>query len=109
MVNKKNDANKEKESATSKKKSGLQIIERKIKILLSQNKIALDFLAKFKKTVDRTCSRTCVTKILQKRDQLLAYSKADPEIESKRIKQMTTITKVGVAPLTFVLVYPSTF
>ena len=66
------------------------------------NKIAfqMDFSAKFKKTVDRTC----VTKILQKIDQLFAYSKADPEIESKRIKQMTTITKVGVAPLTFVLV-----
>ena len=73
---------------------------RKENPLISQNKIALDFSAKFKKTVDRTC----VTKILQKIDQLLAYSKADPEIESKRIKQMTTITKVGVAPLTFVLV-----
>ena len=73
---------------------------RKENPLISQNKIALDFSAKFKKTVDRTC----VTKILQKSDQLLAYSKADPEIESKRIKQMTTITKVGVAPLTFVLV-----
>ena len=78
---------------------------RKENPLISQNKIALDFSAKFKKTVDRTC----VTKILQKIDQLFAYSKADPEIESKRIKQMTTITKVGVAPLTFVLVYPSTF
>ena len=73
---------------------------RKENPLISQNKIALDFSAKFKKTVDRTC----VTKVLQKSDQLLAYSKADPEIESKRIKQMTTITKVGVAPLTFVLV-----
>ena len=73
---------------------------RKENPLISQNKIALDFSAKLKKTVDRTC----VTKVLQKSDQLLAYSKADPEIESKRIKQMTTITKVGVAPLTFVLV-----
>ena len=91
-----------------KKKRVLLSVEEKILILnhrkenplISQNKIALDFSAKFKKTVDRTC----VTKILQKSDQLLAYSKADPEIESKRIKQMTTITKVGVAPLTFVLV-----
>ena len=73
---------------------------RKENPLISQNKIDLDFSAKLKKTVDRTC----VTKVLQKSDQLLAYSKADPEIESKRIKQMTTITKVGDAPLTFVLV-----
>ena len=73
---------------------------RKENPLISQNKIALDFSAKFKKTVDRTC----VTKVLQKSDQLLAYSKADPEIESKRLKQMTTITKVEVAPLTFALV-----
>ena len=73
---------------------------RKENPLISQNKIALDFSAKFKKTVDGTC----VTKVLQKSDQLLAYSKADPEIESKRIKQMTAITRVGVAPLTFVLV-----
>ena len=91
-----------------KKKRVRLSVEEKIWILnhrkenpqISQNKIALDFSANLKKTVDRTC----VTKVLQKSDQLLAYSKADPEIESKRIKQMTTITKVGVAPLTFVLV-----
>ena len=92
-----------------KKKRAQLSVEEKIWIfnhrkenpLISQNKIALNFSAKLKK---KTVDRTCVTKVLQKSDQLLAYSKADPEIESKRIKQMTTITKVGVAPLTFVLV-----
>ena len=72
---------------------------RKENPLISQNKIALDFSAKFKKTVDRTC----VTKILQKNDQLLTFSKADPELERKRIKNFSTITKVEVAPLTFIL------
>ena len=72
---------------------------RKENPLISQNKIALDFLAKFKKTVDRTC----VTKFLQKNDQRLAFSKADPELERKRIKNFSTITKVEVAPLTFIL------
>ena len=68
---------------------------RKENPLISQKKIALDN----KKTVDRTC----VTKILQKNDQLLAFSKADPELERKRIKNFSTITKVEVAPLTFIL------
>ena len=71
---------------------------RKENPLISQNKIALDFLAKFKKTVDRTC----VTKVLQKSDQILAFSKADPEIERKKTKNITTMTKVEVVPLTFV-------
>ena len=100
MVTRENDANKEKESATLCRRKIWILNHRKENPLISQNKIALDFSANLKKTVDRTC----VTKVLQKSDQLLAYSKADPEIESKRIKQMTTITKVGVAPLTFVLV-----
>ena len=42
---------------------------RKENPLISQNKIALDFSAKLKKTVDRTS----VTKVLQKSDQLLAF------------------------------------
>ena len=71
---------------------------RKENPMISQNKIALDFSAKFKKTVDRTC----VTKVLQKSDQLLAFSKADPELERKKTKNITTITKVEVEPLTFV-------
>ena len=91
---------------------------RKENPMISQNKIALDFSAKFKKTVDRTC----VTKVLQKSDQLLAFSKADPELERKKNKKVnhvsgvivnhvsgvitnppcTTITKVEVEPLTFV-------
>ena len=56
---------------------------RKENPMISQNKIALDFSAKFKKTVDRTC----VTKVLQKSDQLLAFSKADPELERKKKKE----------------------
>ena len=47
----------------------------------------MDFSAKFKKTVDRTC----VTKILQKIDQLLAYSKADPEIEERKLPEKPQI------------------
>ena len=45
---------------------------------ITQNKIALDFSAKFKKTV----SRHCVLRVLQKNDRL----EADPELERKRIK-----------------------
>ena len=44
---------------------------RKENPMISQNKIALDFTAKLKKTVDRTC----VTKVFQKSDQLLVFSK----------------------------------
>ena len=64
---------------------------------IKQNKIALDFSAKFKKTV----SRTCILSVLQKSDQILAFSKADPELERKKIKNIKTITKVGVTKLTF--------
>ena len=70
--------------------------------MLSQNKIALDFLAKFKKTVDRTC----VTKVLQKNDQLLAFSKADPELERSyhldlyKIKSLFMFLNIVVNPET---------
>ena len=65
---------------------------------ITQNKIALDFSAKFKKTV----SRHCVLRVLQKDDQLEALVKADPELERKRIKNIQTVTKVGVMNLTFI-------
>ena len=100
MVNRENDANKEKVSATLRRRKNLDFKSSKGKSADFTEQNCLDFSAKFKKTIDQTC----VTKVLQKSDQLLAYSKADPEIESKRIKQMTTIKKVGVAQLTFVLV-----
>ena len=66
---------------------------------ITQNKIALDFPAKFKKTV----SRHCVLRVLQKDDQLEALVKADPELERKRIKNIETVTKVGVMNLTFII------
>ena len=50
---------------------------------IKQNKIALDFSAKLKKTV----SRTCILSVLQKSDQILAFSKADPELERKKDKK----------------------
>ena len=101
MVNRENDANKEKESATLRRRKNLDFKSSKGKSADFTEQNCFGFFGKIKK---KTVDRTCVTKILQKTDQLLLYSKADPEIESKRIKQMTTITKVGVAPLTFVLV-----
>jgi len=64
---------------------------------ISQNKITLDFLAKFKKQI----SRQCVSNVLQQNDQILALSKADPELETKKIKNIKTITKVGVVKITF--------
>ena len=51
---------------------------------IKQNKIALDFSAKFKKTV----SRNCILSVLQKSDQILAFSNADPELERKKIKNI---------------------
>ena len=106
MVHIENDANKEKKSATLRRKKIWILNHRKENPLISQNKIALDFSAKFKKTVDRTC----VTKVLQKSDQLLAFSKADPELErKKKTKNITTITKVEVVPLTFVKKYALIF
>ena len=57
----------------------------------------------------KTADRTCVTKVLQKSDQLLAFSKADPEHERKTTKNITTITKVEVVPLTFVKKYALIF
>ena len=94
MVNRENDANKGKESATLRRRKNLDF--------KSSKGISADFteqncfglFGKLKKTVDRTC----VTKV-QKSDQLLAFSKADPELERK--KNITTITKVEVVPLTF--------
>ena len=64
---------------------------------ISQNKIALDFLAVFKKTV----SRTCVLRVLKKNDRLEAFVRADPELARKRIKNIQTPTKVGVMKITF--------
>ena len=52
---------------------------------IRQNKIALGFSAKLKK---KTVSRTCILSVLQKSDQILAFSKADPELERKKIKNI---------------------
>ena len=60
---------------------------------IKQNKIALDFSAKLKKQSAET--------VLQRGDQFLAFSKADPELERKKIKNIKTITKVWVTKLTF--------
>ena len=51
---------------------------------MTQKKIALDFSAKFKKTINRYC----VPRVLQKKDRLEAFLKADPELEGKRIKNI---------------------
>ena len=51
---------------------------------MTQKKVALDFTAKFKKTM----SRYCVRRVLQKKDRLEAFVKTDPELERKRIKNI---------------------
>ena len=56
-------------------------------------------LAKLKKNGQKfgnIIHRVCVTKVLQKNDQILVLSKADPEIEKN--KKITKIRKIGVVP-----------
>ena len=73
------------------RKNGLSIDE-KLWILkhcqenpkINQNKIALDFSAKFKKTI----SQYIVRRVLQKKDRLEAFVKANPVLERKKIKSI---------------------
>merc|ERR1712240_96327 len=83
LVNSKNDANKEKDSTTLRRRENLDFksSKRKSDDFTEQNCFGL--FGKIQKTVDRTC----VTKVLQKSDQLLAFSKADPELERKKRKK----------------------
>ena len=82
LVNRENDANKEKESATLRRRKNLDFKSSKGKSadFTDQNCFGL-----FGKIKEKTVDRTCVTKVLQKSDQLLAFSKADPELERTRL------------------------
>ena len=73
MVNRENDANEEKKSATLRRGKSLDCKSLKAKS------------AYFTK---QNCTELF--------GQLLAFSKADPELERKRTKNMTTITEVEV-------------
>ena len=80
MINIENDANKEKESATLRRRKNLDFNSSKGKSADFTEQNCFGHFGKIKKTVDRAC----VTKVLQKSDQLLAFSKADPELERKK-------------------------
>ena len=56
---------------------------------ISLARIAMDFSAEF----NRPISISGISRIISQKDELLALSNADPEIETKRVKKMVSLNR----------------
>ena len=57
---------------------------------ISLARIAMDFSTEF----NRAISISGISRIISQKDELLALSNADPEIETKRVKKMVSLNRI---------------